>query len=192
MLSVFEAARGLERLGVGHLLSLPSAVGINLSVALLGVVEGRPLHPRRLALPDAGFVRHPDSRFVHPDGVFDERQLRKMFARFGETFGGDALTLTELVAMITYRLSHADQSGVPRALAIPAGLVAGGIEWGALLWMAGTRRDGQIVLTLADVRRFFTDVRFFEDVAARVAQQRSRRARTLPGRLRNLVQSWLL
>ena len=191
-ISVFETMQGLERLGFGHLLSVPGAVTINLSVALLGVVQGTVLNPIRLALPETGFVRHDDSEFVDDEGYFDDGALRAAFAHFGQRHGGAALTLSELAAMVATRVFAASSGSLKKQLGLPLGLGAVTVEWGALLWLAGTRRDGELVLEFDAVRRFYTDPQFFHELAERLTAARDERARSLPGKARNLVQSWLL
>jgi hypothetical protein len=191
-ISVFETMQGLERLGFGHLLSMPSAVTINLSVAMLGLVQGKVLNPNRLALPTTGFVRHGDTELVDDQGYFDDGALRAAFSHFGQQHAGQALTVSELAAMVTTRLVASSSGNLVKQLGLPLGLGAVAVEWGTLLWLAGTRRDGELVLELEAVRRFYTDPQFFHELAARLTAERSERARTLRGKARNLVQSWLI
>jgi hypothetical protein len=191
-ISVAETRDGLERLGIGHLLSVPGALAINVAVTVLGALQGKVLSPTGLPLPAAGFVRHDDTEFVDDAGVFDDAPLREAFARFGKTFAGEALTVSELSAMVAARVLTAGTASIPKLLGLPMGLGAVAVEWGALLWMAGTKREGMLVLTLADVRRFYTDPKFFDELARRLSAQRHERSDTLSGRARNLVQSWLL
>jgi hypothetical protein len=189
-ISIRESWQGLERLGFGHLLSWPAAFVINFGVSSLGLLQGRFVHPTNLALPESGFVRHPDSDLVDDRGDFDHARLDAVFARHGRTFEGQALTVPELVEMLTARVRD-DAQSLKERLLLPAGVSAVVVEWGALLWVAGSRRQGKPVLEKDTVRRFYTDARFFHDVAERIARERALRRETALGKVRNAVQTWL-
>jgi hypothetical protein len=191
-ISLRESWQGLERLGFGHLLTRPAAFAINLGVSSLGLLQGRLVNPAHLELPDSGFVRHPDSDLVDENGDFDHARLDAVFARHGHTFDGQALTLPELVVMLGTRLREDARDSAKERLLLPVGAGAVAVEWGALVWVAGTRRHGKPVLEKDTVRRFYTDPRFFHDVARRIADERMARAQTPLGKLRNVVQDWLL
>jgi hypothetical protein len=191
-ISIRECWQGLARLGFGHLLSVPGAFAINFGVSGLRLVQGRFVHPTGLALPDSGFVRHPDSDLVDDRGDFDHARLDAVFARHGRSFAGQALTVPELVEMLTARVRGDAKTGVLERLLLPAGVGAVIVEWGALLWIAGSRRQGRPVLEKDTVRRFYTDARFFHDVAQRLEQERALRSETALGKLRNAVQTWLI
>jgi hypothetical protein len=191
-ISLRESWQGLERLGFGHLFTWPAAFAINVGVSGLGLLQGRVLNPARLELPSAGFVRHPDSDLVDDHGDFDHARLDAVFARHGRTFDGQALTMVELVAMLRERVADDARGSVKERILLPAGVGAVAIEWGALVWVAGTRRHGKPVLEKDTVRRFYTDPHFFHDVARRIADERARRAQTPLGKLRNVLQDWLL
>jgi hypothetical protein len=192
MISPRESRRGLERLGFGTLLSAPAALAINYGVAGLSRLSGKPLDPKNLALPGTGFVRHPDTDLVDDDGGFDELKLDQVFRKYGKTFDGVALTLKELLAMVTARVAGDATRSVKDLLMLPAGATAVAIEWGALFWVAGSSRRGKRVLERDTVRRFYTDSRFFHDVAQRIAEERVERSQTSLGMMRNMLQDWLL
>jgi len=192
MISPRESRRGLERLGFGTLLSAPAAFAINYGVAGLSLLSGKRLNPKNLALPSSGFVRHPDTDLVDQDGAFNESKLDAVFRRFGKTFDGVALTRKELAAMVAARVARDGRRSTKNLLMLPAGAAAVAIEWGALFWVAGTARRGRRVLERDTVRRFYTDSRFFHDVAQRIAEERVERSQTSLGMVRNMVQDWLL
>lgn len=189
-LAVGEVRRGLERLGFGSLLAVPAAVGINVGVAGLGLLQGLPVVPWDLDRERTGFVRHPDSDLVDDGGVFDDAKLRSVFDRYGRTFGGEAVTVPELVVLLAGRVLG-DARTAAELLLLPVGFTAATVEWAALLWLAGSARDGRPVLERETVRRFYTDSEFFDDVAQRVAAERARRSESFLGRLRNMVQDWI-
>jgi hypothetical protein len=191
-ISIRESQQGLERLGFGYLFTVPAAFVINFGVTGLGLLQGRVVNPTNLELPSTGFVRHPDSDFIDDAGNFDDARLDAVFAEFGRTFAGEALTLTELAAMVTRRVLDDARDDVKELLLLPLGVGAVALEWGALLWVAGARREGKLVLERDTVRRFYTDAGFFHDVARRVAQRRHVRSQKPLGVLRNVVQDWLL
>lgn len=191
-ISIRESKVGLERLGFGRLLTIPGALAINFGVTALGLLQGRMVNPGNLELPSTGFVRHPDSDFIDDAGNFDDARLDAVFARHGRTFGGAALTLAELAAMVGTRVLDDARDDVRELLLLPVGVGAVAVEWGALLWVAGSRREGKLVLERDTVRRFYTDPRFFHDVAQRIADERRRRGQTALGTLRNVVQDWLI
>jgi hypothetical protein len=187
-----ESKRGLERLGFGHLLTVPAAFVINFGVATLALLRGRPLNPANLELPATGFVRHPDTDLIDDQGNLDERRLREAFKRHGKTFYGAAVTLSELASLLGARVVE-DASGSPLdMLMLPLGASAAAVEWGALFFVAGHMRAGKHVLERETVRRFYTDPEFFDDVAIRVAKVRAIRSRSKLGSLRNFIQDWLL
>jgi hypothetical protein len=191
-ISLFETMQGLERLGFGHLLSVPGALAINAGVMALALAQGKVLNPNRLELRAVSFVRHDDTQFVSEAGHFDEAALREAFAAFGHTFAGEALTMRELADMAMSRVISSASESFLKQLGLPLGLAAVLVEWGALLWLAGTHRDGMLVLEREAVRRFYTDAQFFQELETRLSEDRARRARTLPGKARNFVQSWLI
>ena len=188
-ISLYETKKGLERLGFGHLLTIPGAVAINVGVTALGAVRGWFVNPAHLALPRTGFVRHPDSAFIDDDGNFVDATFEAAFARYGRTFAGDALTVPELLTMLGVRVLRENANDL---LLLPVGVGAVVLEWAALLWVAGTLRRGRLVLTKDAVRRFYTDPRFFDEAASRIAARRRARRRTGLGMLRNVLQRWVL
>ncbi len=192
VISPRESRRGLERLGFGTLLSAPGALVIHYGVAGLSRLSGKRLDPKNLALPSSGFVRHPDTELVDQDGTFNERKLDAVFRSFGKTFDGVALTLKELSAMVAARVVRDGMRSTKNLLMLPASTAAVVVEWGALFWVAGSARRGRRVLERDTVRRFYTDARFFHDVAQRIAEERVERSQTSLGMLRNMVQDWLL
>jgi hypothetical protein len=191
-ISIRESQLGLERLGFGRLLTVPGALAINFGVTALGLVQGRLVNPGNLELPSTGFVRHPDSDFIDDAGNFDDARLAAVFARHGRTFAGAALTVPELAALIGARVLDDARDDLRELVLLPLGLGAAAVEWGALLWVAGSRREGKLVLEHDTVRRFYTDPRFFHDVAQRIADERRRRGQSTLGSLRNVVQDWLI
>lgn len=191
-ISIRESQQGLERLGFGHLLSIPGSVAINLGVAGLGLLQGRLVNPLELALPTSAFVRHSDMNLVDDNGDFDQARLDSMFTTYGKELEGVALTLPEIASMLSARVVKDAQSSAKELLMLPVGLTAVAVEWGALVWVAGTMRQGKLVLEKETVRRFYTDPRFFHDVAHRIAEQRAARSQTALGVARNRLQSWLL
>jgi hypothetical protein len=191
-ISLRESAQGLERLGFGHLLSVPAAVAIGFGVTGLGLLQGRVVNPTNLELPSTGFVRHPDSELVNEQGEFDDARLDALFATYGQKFAGSALTVSELAAMLAERVRADARSGKRERLLLPVGATAVAVEWGALLWIAGEKRDGTLVLAKETVRRFYTSPHFFDDVARRIAEQRKQRESSKLGALRNVVQDWLV
>lgn len=190
-ISLGECRRGLERLGFGRLVAAPAALGINAGVAALGLLQRRVLNPLALDVSGTGAVRHPDTDLVNDEGVFDDARLDAVFARYGRELEGTALTLPELIAMVSGRLLEGGTKDVKHMLLLPAGAVATGVEWGALFWVAYTMRGARPVLEKESVRRFYTDPRFFHQVAERLAAARVRRAESGLGRVRNAIQTWL-
>lgn len=191
-ISIRESQQGLERLGFGHLLTIPGAVAINLGVAGLGLLQGRAVNPVKLALPTTAFVRHSDTNLVDDNGDFDQARLDSMFATYGKELEGEALTLPELTRMLAGRVVKDAQSSAKELLLLPVGATAAVAEWGALLWVAGTTRNGRLVLEKDTVRRFYTDANFFHTVAQRIAEKRAERSQSALGVARNLLQAWLL
>lgn len=191
-ISLRECQRGLERLGFGHLVAVPAALGINAGVAALGLLQRRLLNPLGLDVAGTGAVRHPDTALVDDEGVFDDARLDAVFARYGREHGGAALTLPEVIAMVSGRLRDGGTQDVKQLLLLPAGALATGAEWGALFWVAHTTRGARFVLEKESVRRFYTDAGFFEQVAQRLAQARAARSGSALGRARNIVQTWFV
>lgn len=74
---------------------------------------------------------------------------------------GEALTLPEITRLLADRVVNDAQSSAKELLMLPVGLTAVAVEWGALLWVAGTMRDGRLVLEKDTVRGVCTDARFF-------------------------------
>jgi hypothetical protein len=190
-ISLGETFIGLKRIGFGYGMSLPATAMIHLGVAGLGLVRGQPQNPLHLAMPSVGRLRHPDTAIVDTRDRFDIEQLEAVFRQYGQRYAGDALTMAELTAMATARLFQAVKAR-HELLLLPVGIGGTILEWGALAWFCGEKRDGQQVLSREAVRRFYTDARFFDDIAARVERQRKTRGRSLVGRLRNALQTWLL
>ena len=190
-ISLRETQQGLERLGLGHLLTLPGALMIHAGVAGLGLLRANFQSPAQLALPAAGFVRHPDSDLVDAEGNFDAARLEQVFAQYGRSFGDECLTLPELLTMASARVVQHGARDAKELLLLPGGVAATLVEWVALWWMAGEFRDGKRVLGREAVQRFYTDAQFFDDVARHVAMLREERAERILGRARNFVQTWL-
>jgi hypothetical protein len=190
-ISLTETVHGLERLGFGYLLTVPGTAAIHVSVALLGLVQAKPVSARALELPKTGTVRHPDTRLIDEQGKFDEARLDALFREHGKRFAGEALTMSEIVRMLGATLVSSAQRSLQDALLMPTGIVAVAVEWGALLWVAGQQRDGVPVLEKRAVHAFYTDAHFFDHVAERLAKLRAERASTSLGRARNFVQRWL-
>ncbi len=193
-ISIRESQKGLERLGFGHLLTIPAAFAINFGVSGLGLLQGRLVNPVNLALPRTGFVRHTDTDLVDDNGEFNDARLDAVLATYGKEFAGEALTLAELSAMLAARIVKDATTGAntKELLLLPVGVTAVAVEWGALFWVAGTTRDGKPVLEKDTVRRFYTDSQFFHDVAQRLADKRAARSQTPLGVARNILQDWLL
>lgn len=188
-ISIPETLKGLERIGIGHLLAVPATVLIHLGVSGLGLVRGNVQNPMLLSMPRVGVLRHPDVAFVDRRHAFDESRLDEAFARYGRENGGDALTFSESLKMVSARLLQ--KTKATEWLLLPSGAVGAAVEWGALLWLAGERRDGKLVLTREAAQGFYTDPSFFEVVARRLELVRRERASSAAGKLRNLVQTWL-
>lgn len=186
-----ETFIGLKRIGFGYAMSLPATAMIHLGVAGLGLVRGQPQNPLHLAMPSVGRLRHPDTAIVDTQNRFELEQLEAVFHQYGQQYAGDALTMSELTAMAAARLFQASKAR-HEFLFLPVGIGGTILEWGALAWFCGEKRDGQQVLSREVVRRFYTDARFFDDVAARVERQRKTRNRSLVGRVRNVLQTWVL
>jgi hypothetical protein len=191
-ISLRETQLGLERLGLGHLLTVPGALFIHLGVAGLGLLRGNAQSPVQLALPGTGFVRHPDTDLVDEFGNFAVSRLDAVFAQYAHTFPGDALTLPELLILTQARvIGQTAQQNKPLWL-LPSGLMAAVVEWAALWWMAGELREGKRVLARDSVLRFYTDPQFFHDVAKHIATLREERGERLLGRARNFMQTWVI
>jgi hypothetical protein len=190
-ISLRETQRGLERLGLGHLLTVPGALFIHAGVAALGLVRANVQSPTQLSLPAVGFVRHPDTDLVDEQGQFDAARLAAVFRDHARTFPGEALTFSELLAMATGRVIAHGVRDAKDVLLLPGGIAAAALEWTALWWMAGEFVRGKRVLSQQTVLRFYTDPRFFDDVARHVSLQREERSERLLGRARNFVQRWL-
>jgi hypothetical protein len=190
-ISLAETRTGLSRLGFGRLLAGPGSLAIHLGVAGLALVGGRLVNPFALDLDATGKTRHPDLALVDADGAFDPSALRTVFARYGKRFGGEALTTAEVCTMIGVRVvarASLDATALPL---LPLGLAAAAVEWIALLWTAGSTRDGVRVLEREAVRRFYEDPRFFDAVADRIATERQRRETSWSGCARNVLQAWI-
>ncbi|HEX6243249.1 MAG TPA: caleosin family protein [Polyangiales bacterium] len=190
-ISLRETQRGLTRLGLGHLVTLPGALFIHAGVAGLGLLRANFQSPAHLSLPEVGFVRHPDTDLVDREGQFDAARLSSVFAQYGRTFSGEALTLPELLGMTTGRVIERGTRDAKDLLLLPGGIAAAALEWVALWWMAGEFREGKRVLSQQTVLRFYTDSHFFNDVARHVTLEREARSERLLGRVRNFVQTWL-
>ena len=190
-ISLRETQRGLERLGLGYLLTVPGALLIHAGVAGLGVVRANFQSPAQLSLPAAGFVRHPDTDLVDAQGQFDAARLAAVFDAHARRFRGEALTLSELLGMATGRVIEHGTRDLRDVLLLPGGIAAAAVEWTALWWMAGEFREGKRVLSQQTVLRFYTDAHFFDDVARRITLQREERSERLLGRVRNFAQTWL-
>jgi Caleosin related protein len=191
-ISLRETQRGLERLGLGHLLTVPGALIIHAGVAWLGLLRANYQNPAQLPLPGSGFVRHPDSDLVDANGDFDAALLAQVFAHYGRSFAGESLTLPELLAMASARVVQHGAHDAKDLLLLPAGVAATVVEWLALWWMAGEFREGKRVLSREAVERFYTDRQFFHDVARKVELLREERAERILGRARNAMQTWLM
>lgn len=191
-ISLRETQQGLERLGLGYLLTLPGALMIHGGVAALGLLRGNAQSPAHLALPGTGFVRHPDTDLVNEQGDFDAAKLDAVFARYAHTFPGEALTLSELMHLTQARVLAQTARNASSLLLLPTGVMAAALEWGALWWMAGEFREGKRVLTKQAILRFYTDPQFFHDVAKHIATLREERAERLLGRARNFMQTWVI
>lgn len=190
-ISLRETQQGLERLGLGHLLTVPGALFIHAGVAGLGLLRANVQSPAHLSLPATGFVRHPDTDLVDEQGRFDAARLTAVFHDHARTFRGEALTLSELLAMTTGRVIEHGTRDAKDLLLLPGGIAAAAIEWVALWWMAGEFLQGKRVLSQQTVLRFYTDAHFFDDVARHITLQREERSERLLGRVRNFVQTWL-
>jgi hypothetical protein len=191
-ISVVETQRGLERLGLGHLLTVPGALFIHAGVASMGLLGGQAMSPTALPLPDTGFVRHPDTDLVDAEGEFVPARLDAVFAKYARTFPGEALTLSELLLLTQARVLRHTGHSATELLLLPSGAVAAAIEWTALWWMAGEYRGAKRVLHKQAVQRFYTDPHFFHDVAKHIATEREARAERVLGRVRNFMQKWLI
>jgi hypothetical protein len=191
-ISVLETIKGLERLGLGHLLTVPGAAGIHAGIVGLGLAKRIKVSLLGLEIPETGHVRHPDTRFVDEAGEFDEARMNAAFARFGTTFAGEAMTLPEVATMVTTVLLRDAQRSLKDALMFPTGFGAAMVEWGVLFWVSGDQREGTPVLEKRSVARFYKDPAFFDSVAARIAAERASRTSTLLGRSRNALQAWLV
>jgi hypothetical protein len=96
-------------------------------------------------------------------------------ARSGRKYRGEALTFREIATLASARLLE-NATDFSEMLLLPSGAVGTFVEWGALLWLAGTRRDGKQILTKDAMIRFYTDPRFFQDVQPRLEALREQRA----------------
>lgn len=191
-ISPSETRRGLEQLGLGSLLNVSGAVFIHAGVAGLGLLRGRPLNPLALDVPVTGFVRHPDTELIDPDGRFNAAALDAVFAAYAQRHHGTALTLSELLRMAQRRVVERAARRRDGLLLLPAGMFASVVEWFFLWWLAGELCEGERVLHKEAVLDFYTDPSFFFRVAERVRIERASRSERLLGRVRNFVQSlWL-
>jgi hypothetical protein len=190
-ISLRETQLGLERIGLGHLVAWPATAVIHLGVAGLGLVRGNLQNPLQLSLPSVGLLRHPDTALVDERAAFDASRLDQVFSKYGREYAGEALTLAEIATMASDRLREKTH-GITELLLLPGGVAGTFVEWVALFWLAGELRDASRILTKRAVLRFYTDPRFFHDVARRLERVRRRRARSTAGGLRNFVQRWLL
>lgn len=190
-ISLLETKSGLQRLGLGHMISLPATGAIHAGLFALGLAQGKLQNPLYLSMPGVGLLRHPDTALVDKHAEFDFASFDAAFAQYGREYEGEALTLSEISAMASARLLKKTR-GIGELLLLPGGAVGTFVEWGALLWLAGERRDGKNILTKDAVRRFYTDPRFFGDVQTRLEQLREQRSRAPSGKLRNVVQTWFL
>ena len=192
-ISARECQRGLERLGFGHLLTIPAAFAVNFGVAALALLRGRRLNPANLELA-SDFARpaHRDLDLIDAEGNLDEERLRDAFKRHGKAFYGAALTLGELASMLGARLRDDAARNSMSMLTLPLRASTAVVEWGALFFVAGHTRAGKLVLERETVQRFYTDGEFLDDVASRVTKVRTIRSRTKLGTARNFVQDWLL
>jgi hypothetical protein len=191
-ISLIETIKGLERLGLGHLLTVPGAAGIHAGIVGLGLAKRIKVSLLGLEIPETGHVRHPDTRFVDEAGQFDEARMDAIFARYGTTFAGEAMTLPEVATMVTSVLLRDAQRSLKDALMFPTGFGAAIVEWGVLFWVSGDQRQGSPVLEKSSVRRFYTDAAFFDSVAERIASERASRSASVLGRSRNALQAWLV
>jgi hypothetical protein len=191
-ISLYESQKGLERLGFGRLLTVPAAFAINFGISGLCLLQGRLMNPANLELPRAGFVRHPDTDLIDDEGNFDDDRLDAVFAMYGKCFEGDALTMTELCTMVGRRLLEDAKNSTIELLLLPVGLMGVTVEWAALVWIAGSKRENHLVLEKDTVRRFYTDARFFHDIALRIAKERTDRSQSLLGMARNFIQDWVI
>jgi hypothetical protein len=188
-ISIRETLKGLERIGIGRLLAVPATILIHLGVSGLGLARGNLQNPILLSISRVSVLRHPDVAFVDRRHAFDETRLEDAFARYGRQNAGEALTFFESLEMISARLLQKTKG--TELLLLPSGVVGAAVEWSALLWLAGERRDGKLVLTKQAAQDFYTDSSFFNVVAERLEQVRRERASSAAGKLRNLVQTWL-
>ena len=191
-ISLFETHTGLEQIGLGRLIALPATVMIHLGIAGLSVIRGDDLqNPLSLSIPAVGLLRHPDTALVDKGARFDSERVDKVFATYGRQHAGEALTFGEIAAMAAERLVQSP-TGLMDVLLLPSGAAGTAIEWSALFWLAGEELQGRRILSKRAVLRFYTDPEFFFDVAKRVREERSRRAGSLRGGIRNFVQAWVL
>lgn len=179
LISYGESFAGLRKLGVGRLAAVGAAFAIN--IGLGRKTQGGLLTVNLDNITDG--MHGGDSDILDTDGSFVPAKLDAMFDGFAKKYG-DAITREEVIAFRKDNFARDPESK-------SVDYVAGIGEWDLLFRHASVDRDGEKVLTKADVVRFYTDDKFFHELADRHQAKRDSRAGTLPGELANLWNTWV-